>query len=61
MLAISLALMFERLSDVKTLPFEVKSIGGFLPPECLIWTLILVEMGVRDIVQIWTQAPEREQ
>lgn len=59
LLIISLAVLFERLSEVKTLPFEIGMIAGTIPPECLIWTLILVEMAVKDIKQLWSDIADQ--
>lgn len=51
--AISLMIAIERHANEHLLPFELGLVCGIIPPECLIWSFIILEMGVKDMVQLW--------
>ena len=53
LLMVGLFFALDRRSIVRILPFHVGLLGGIIPPECLMWTLILADMAKRDIVQLW--------
>ena len=53
LLMIGLFCALERRSIIRILPFHIGLLGGIIPPECLMWTLILADMAQRDIVQLW--------
>lgn len=52
LLIIGLLLAFDRRSIIPILPFQLGLIGGAMPPECLMWTLVIVDMAKRDLVQM---------
>lgn len=53
LLAISLMLLIERCSSEHVFPFEISKIWGIIPPECLIWSFLILEMAVKDIAMIY--------
>lgn len=46
-------LAIERHAHEHLLPFELDFVCGIIPPECLIWSFIILEMAVKDIVQLY--------
>jgi hypothetical protein len=53
--AVSLIFAIDRHSTENFLPFQLGLVFGVVPPECLIWTFLLVEMGARDTLRIYQQ------
>ena len=53
LLAISFMLLIERRSNASVFPFEVTLLWGFIPPECLIWTFLILDMAVKDVAQLY--------
>ena len=51
--AVSLIFAYDRTSDLKLLPFEVGLLGGIILPECLIWSLLIGEMAVKDLLHLY--------
>lgn len=52
MLVIGLLFALDRRSIIPILPFQIGLLGGVIPPECLMWTLVIADMAKRDIVQL---------
>ena len=50
---ISLSFVLERRSCDKVFPFDIGLVGGIIPPECLIWSFLICELAVRDVVELY--------
>lgn len=65
LLLIGLLFALDRRSIIRILPWHVGLVGGIIPPECLMWTLILADMAKGDIVHTWydikTSSSSRDQ
>ena len=52
LILIGVLFALDRRGIIGVLPFHISLLGGFIPIECLIWTLILADMARKDIFQI---------
>jgi hypothetical protein len=53
LLMIGLFFALDRRSIIRILPFHLGLLGGIIPPECLMWSLVLADMAKRDIIHMW--------
>ena len=56
--AIGVLFASDRCSSAKFVPFESGLIAGIIPLECCLWTLILLHMAIKDMVQLYGDAKE---
>lgn len=56
--AISLMIVIEKHATLPLLPFPLELVLGIIPPECLIWSIIIVEMIMRDVCQLYGEIKE---
>lgn len=58
LIAISMMVAIERHATEPLLPFRLGLVCGIVPPECLIWSFIILEMAVRDVCQLYCDVKE---
>ena len=58
LLMMGLFFALDRRSIIRILPFHVGLLGGIIPLECLMWSLVLADMAKRDIVHMWYDVEE---
>ena len=52
---ISFGFVLDRHSTTSLLPVQLGLIADIIPPECLIWSILILKFAARDVVHTyWT-------